>query len=84
MWSSVTIILGLIALLVKSWAAKEPKRQEEERYEKEQAIRQALANGDADTVSRRIDELRNKANADRLSTRQQPNDQAPGRRSSPI
>ena len=54
---AITAILGVIALIVKAYLAKEPERQEKADETREQANRKALATGDVDAVQRRIDDI---------------------------
>ncbi|MDD4457868.1 MAG: hypothetical protein PHC98_09855, partial [Syntrophotalea acetylenica] len=60
MWEAFAALLALAVALLKHYLANTPTRQEQARHDAAQALRQAIADGDADAVSARIDELREK------------------------
>jgi hypothetical protein len=63
-WGAIAAIAGVIAVLLKSYLAKEPQR-DEARHEKEiQQGRQDILDGNADDVESRIDRLSSPANSD--------------------
>jgi len=72
MWEAIAALLGIVALLVKVWMSASPERRERQLYEDNQKIRHDLEAGDADAVSRRIDELRSQKPANHLSPGHEP------------
>jgi len=63
MWSAIAALLTIGGAILRHWYANNPARKERQANEQRQKMRQAIVDGDADTVSRNIDRLRRKAKA---------------------